>query len=96
VRPELQRREAAEAVLDSRDVVRVEAERDPDRVAGMVDEQAAPRSVALDDAESGRVAGHTVMELFAQALAGRLGLVGRGLAVAARREGGDEEGERPE
>src|SRR5690349_3452274 len=83
--------EAPEPVLDTRDIICVQAEGDPDRVAGMVDEQPASGGGALDDPEQRGVGDHEVMELVAEAVAGRPRLVRGGLAVTAGREGGDKE-----
>src|SRR5262249_5675658 len=95
VGPKLRRGEAAKSVLDPGNVVGVQAERDTDRIAGMVDEQPASGGGSLDDAEQRRVGDDEVVEFVAQALARGLGLVCRGLAVAADGEDRSEK-ERPE
>src|SRR5262249_8565660 len=80
---------------DAGDVVGVLAESDADRIAGVVDEQAATSGAPFDDAEQLRIGDDQVVQLVAKTLARRLGVVGGWFRVAAGREGGDEE-ERPE
>src|SRR2546423_8119060 len=92
VRLQLLRSEEPEPMLDAERVVGVGAERDPDGVARMERQQAAVLRMPFDDPELRRVGRHLIA-LLAQAARRRLRLVGRGLALAAGSQQGQQERE---
>src|SRR5512133_1116003 len=95
VRAELLRGEHAVGVLEPGGGVGALGEGHPDGVAGMEGDQAPVRRSAFDDADLRGIGRNAVMELGAEALRRRRGLVDGRFGVAAGHEGGDEE-ERPE